>query len=828
MPQQSSLPWVVRPREGLCEWGSVFSSASETASPSQYGKPLGGCIRGAEQSRSPRGKSKIRPMHEAASLPPRGGASQGGEGFYEYVVTVRPRKVPDTGSHSGNMANGPISSASRRGTERGRIRILSHLISEHGWLTMTAGRGMGVTGTEGVAPSGGASEGRSGVLADGHNVAAHWRSAGRAGSASQEGAVRGHIDSASQRDVVRFRSEDPPAQLSQSFAHHSSMVTSDALSPVLFPVVSALVLDVRFSDKDTKLLKTQRFSKIFDKPVDMKKVKKELIYPWIARRVTELLGVEDEVLINFIFSLLQDEVDPKRMQIQLTGFLENHTTTFMKELWKILRNAHHNEHGIPQKLLDEFAEENGLIPTEVGDARKKALEAAARLSSDILEESQKERGTKEDHEVPTIDGDAELQRSNRSNHFHAQDEDWKRKRSHSAVERRDFNAHKRRRFSNHHGNRYNHGDRFPLNNTLRFGRSSDSHQQPQWHRNLRRNSCNPRQSWSSGKAYKREGAARSFRGNNSNRTASMTSYPPGFNCSRNGTDSLAELSVNIERQKTYPPGFEKKINSELHDIQDTQQPQSPPPGFHCRREWRSHIQLRSFKRPSSPQFSRKSQPEARLDKFYKSPDQQDSSRQVEDMDISSEDESCVKKSMMDSAGSAGECEGMETRDERKARKMERRRLKEEKRARKEERRKRREEKRQRKAEKQAAREASKKAESGGDHPDDWVPLPIMEPEAMKQDAEIQICSQEFEERDRRWLDTVLLDGPADISQTEDPDWVSMPKLAAAGKTVMESQEYHKTITGDEQRKADLERDLRMKVMHSFQARRLTVGDAGCQ
>ncbi|CAI6006971.1 unnamed protein product [Closterium sp. NIES-65] len=160
----------------------------------------------------------------------------------QYVVTVRPRKVPDTGSHSGNMANGPISSASRRGTERGRIRILSHLISEHGWLTMTAGRGMGVTGTEGVAPSGGASEGRSGVLADGHNVAAHWRSAGRAGSASQEGAVRGHIDSASQRDVVRFRSEDPPAQLSQSFAHHSSMVTSDALSPVLFPVVSALVL----------------------------------------------------------------------------------------------------------------------------------------------------------------------------------------------------------------------------------------------------------------------------------------------------------------------------------------------------------------------------------------------------------------------------------------------------------------------------------------------------------------------------------------------------------------------------------------------------------
>ncbi|CAI7867986.1 unnamed protein product [Closterium sp. NIES-53] len=521
--------------------------------------------------------------------------------------------------------------------------------------------------------------------------------------------------------------------------------------------------DVRFSDKDTKLLKTQRFAKIFDKPVDMKKVKKEVIYPWIARRVTELLGVEDEVLINFIFSLLQDEVDPKRMQIQLTGFLENHTTTFMKELWRILRNAHRNEHGIPQKLLDEFAEENGLIPTEVGDARKKALEAAARLSSDILEDAQKERGPKEDHEVPTIDGDADLQRCNRRNNFHAHDESWRSKRS--------------------------------LN---------------------------------------------------------------------------------------------------------TQQPQSPPPGFECRREWRSQIQPRSFKRHSSPQFSRKSQPEARLgfegpcdeakhagqpqstettavatpvtaqvesyqcaaaahpagssqdfggatsqvdvdggrfvgaisqagcnashgqDKFYGSPDQQDSSHQVEDMDISSEDESCVKKGVTDSAGSAGEWEGMETRDERKARKKERRRHKEEKRARKEERRKRREEKRQRKAEKQAARETSKKAERGGDHPDDWESLPMIEPEAMKQDAEIQICSQEFEERDRRWLDTVLLDGPADISQPEDPDWGSMPKLAAAGKAVIESQERHKSITADEQRKANLERDLRMKVMHSFQAKRLTV------
>lgn len=34
----------------------------------------------------------------------------------------------------------------------------------------------------------------------------------------------------------------------------------------------------------------------------------DVIKPWIARRVTELLGFEDEVLINFIYGLLEGKV----------------------------------------------------------------------------------------------------------------------------------------------------------------------------------------------------------------------------------------------------------------------------------------------------------------------------------------------------------------------------------------------------------------------------------------------------------------------------------------------------------------------------------------
>ena len=40
----------------------------------------------------------------------------------------------------------------------------------------------------------------------------------------------------------------------------------------------------------------------------MTKVKMDVIKPWIATRVTELLGFEDEVLINFIYGLLDVKV----------------------------------------------------------------------------------------------------------------------------------------------------------------------------------------------------------------------------------------------------------------------------------------------------------------------------------------------------------------------------------------------------------------------------------------------------------------------------------------------------------------------------------------
>jgi serine/arginine repetitive matrix protein 1 len=45
----------------------------------------------------------------------------------------------------------------------------------------------------------------------------------------------------------------------------------------------------------------------------MTKVKVDVIRPWIATRVTELLGFEDEVLINFIYGMLDGKVWRQRM-----------------------------------------------------------------------------------------------------------------------------------------------------------------------------------------------------------------------------------------------------------------------------------------------------------------------------------------------------------------------------------------------------------------------------------------------------------------------------------------------------------------------------------
>jgi serine/arginine repetitive matrix protein 1 len=48
----------------------------------------------------------------------------------------------------------------------------------------------------------------------------------------------------------------------------------------------------------------------FDYKVDTRKVNLQAIKPWITKKVIELVGFEDEVVIEYTMSLLEDKQQP--------------------------------------------------------------------------------------------------------------------------------------------------------------------------------------------------------------------------------------------------------------------------------------------------------------------------------------------------------------------------------------------------------------------------------------------------------------------------------------------------------------------------------------
>ncbi|OAR01652.1 hypothetical protein LLEC1_05014 [Akanthomyces lecanii] len=120
------------------------------------------------------------------------------------------------------------------------------------------------------------------------------------------------------------------------------------------------------SRTDARLLKTTKFPPEFSKKVDMQKVNlgvmKKLVHPqktdqlaaWIASRISEILGNEDDVVIEMCFNLVEGPRYPdiKALQIQLTGFLDKETAPFCKELWKLFLSAQDSPQGVPKELLE--------------------------------------------------------------------------------------------------------------------------------------------------------------------------------------------------------------------------------------------------------------------------------------------------------------------------------------------------------------------------------------------------------------------------------------------------------------------------------------------
>uniref|UniRef100_A0A3P8QJ13 Serine/arginine repetitive matrix protein 1 n=1 Tax=Astatotilapia calliptera TaxID=8154 RepID=A0A3P8QJ13_ASTCA len=151
--------------------------------------------------------------------------------------------------------------------------------------------------------------------------------------------------------------------------------------------------DNRFSNKQKKLLKQLKFAECLDKKVDMTKVNLEVIKPWITQRVTEILGFEDDVVIEFIFNQLEEKhPDSKMMQINLTGFLNGkNAREFMKDLWPLLLSAQENIAGIPSAFLEQKKEE----------IKQRQIEQEKLASLKKVDEEKKEKDLRERAQSPS-------------------------------------------------------------------------------------------------------------------------------------------------------------------------------------------------------------------------------------------------------------------------------------------------------------------------------------------------------------------------------------------------------------------------------------------
>ncbi|EHA23396.1 hypothetical protein ASPNIDRAFT_131008, partial [Aspergillus niger ATCC 1015] len=145
-----------------------------------------------------------------------------------------------------------------------------------------------------------------------------------------------------------------------------------------------LGLETMATSVDAKLLKQTKFPPEFSRKVDMTKVNIEVMKKWIAGKISEILGNEDDVVIELCFNLLEGSRFPdiKSLQIQLTGFLDKDTGKFCKELWSLCLSAQENPQGVPKELLEakklELIQEKIEAERAAEEARKQKEQERAR------------------------------------------------------------------------------------------------------------------------------------------------------------------------------------------------------------------------------------------------------------------------------------------------------------------------------------------------------------------------------------------------------------------------------------------------------------------
>lgn len=125
--------------------------------------------------------------------------------------------------------------------------------------------------------------------------------------------------------------------------------------------------DGRFGSGDkhliSKLTKEGKFSPALKVKISMSKINRKWLEAWVKRRVFELLNYrDDDIVVSLVLNLVNPDPDcssgspgtsvhtensAKKIQLEITGFLEKHTPAFMAELWTLMANAQQQKGGIP-------------------------------------------------------------------------------------------------------------------------------------------------------------------------------------------------------------------------------------------------------------------------------------------------------------------------------------------------------------------------------------------------------------------------------------------------------------------------------------------------
>ena len=89
--------------------------------------------------------------------------------------------------------------------------------------------------------------------------------------------------------------------------------------------------------------------------MDLRKVNVSVLRPWIAKTVTERMRIEDDIVVEYAFSMLEDTEDPfpdpRKMQVNLSGFMDKISSSYLvEELWKLLLSAQETVGGVPAEV----------------------------------------------------------------------------------------------------------------------------------------------------------------------------------------------------------------------------------------------------------------------------------------------------------------------------------------------------------------------------------------------------------------------------------------------------------------------------------------------